>query len=61
MAGRSFSAVESIPSSYRSSSPIIVSFSRCRNLADGSRPYLYFCVAAAQLIEVFITLDMVIK
>ena len=60
MAGRSFSSVESIPSSYGSSPPIIASFSRYRALAEGSRPSLYFCAAAAHLIDVFVTLDMVI-
>ena len=49
MAGRSFSSVESIPSSY----------SRYRALAEGSRPSLYFCAAATHLIDVFVTLDMV--
>ena len=59
MAGRSFSSVESIPSSYGSLPLIIASFSRYRALADGSRPSLFLCAAAAHLIDVFVTLDMV--
>ena len=61
MAGSSlsFSSVESIPSSYGSSPPIIASFSSYRALAEGSRPSLYFCAAVARLIDVFVTLDMV--
>ena len=59
MAGRSFSSVESIPSSYGSSPPINASFSRYRASAEGSRPSLYFCAAAAHLIDAFVTLDMV--
>ena len=58
MAGRSF--LICIPSSYRFSPPIIASFfSRYRALAEGSRPFLYICDAAAHLIYVFVTLDMV--
>ena len=52
-------AVESIPSSYGSSLRIIASFSIYRAFADGSLPSLYFCAAAAHLIDVFVTLDMV--
>ena len=59
MAGSSFSSVESIPSSYGSSPPIIASFSRYRALAESSRPFLYLCDAAAHLIDVFVTLHMV--
>ena len=59
MAGRRFSSVESIPSSYGSSPPIIVIFYRYRALAEGSRPSLNFCAAAAHLIDVVVILDMV--
>ena len=61
MAGRSlsFSSVESIPSSYGSSPPIIASFSRYRALAECSRPSLYLCATAVHLIDVFVNLDMV--
>ena len=59
MAGSSFSSVESIPSSYRSSPPIIASFSRYCTLAVCSRYFLYLCDAAAHLIDVFVTLHMV--